>query len=299
MQSKSKAAVKGGAKPVPRVPLSGRRIILIVLGVVMISIAIHFFLLPSQLSFGGATGMALILSRFLPLQTGALLIIVNAVLFVMGFLVIGNAFGSLTVIASLGLSGLVWLLEHFIPMTTPIVEDLFLNLVIAVILYGSGVAIVLNQSASTGGSDIIAKILNKFFGLDLGKGCLITDFIVTLFAGFTFGLEIGLYSLIGVIANGMIIDKVIDGMNTGKFCVIYTKYPDDVAQFLISLGRSATLYEAMGAYSRQERIVLETVVSTRDYIRLKNYLREKDSDVFMVVSNVHNIIGFHWKDIND
>lgn len=276
-----------------------KRAFFIILGVVMIGVGIHFFLLPSKLSLGGATGMALVISNYVPLDTGLLLILVNLVLFGLSFLMFGNAYGVITIISSLGLSGFVWFLERMLPMEAPLIDDLFLNIVIAVLLYGSGVAIVLNQSASTGGSDILAKVLHKFTGIDLGKGILIVDFIVTLFAGFTFSLNIGLYSLIGVILNGIVIDYVIDGMNAGKYCIIHTRYPEKVAEYLISLGRSATLYETVGAYTKEEKIVVKTVVSTRDYVSLKNYLREIDENVFMLVSNVHNIIGFHWQDIHD
>ncbi|MDO5716170.1 MAG: YitT family protein [Tissierellia bacterium] len=271
----------------------------IAVGVLMIACGIHFFLLPNNLSLGGATGMALVLSKYLPLSTGPLLVIVNAVLFILGFLIIGNKFGILTVISSLALSGTVWFLEAFLPIQEPVVHNIFLNLIIAVLLYGSGVGIVLNQYASTGGSDIIAKIINRFFGLDLGKGCLVTDFVITLFAGFTFGTEVALYCIIGVIINGLVIDFTIDGMNGGKLCFITTTHPDEICDYLISLGRSATIYDARGAYTREPKTVIQTVVSNRDFIRLKGYIKMVDESVFMVVTNSHKVIGWHWRKLDD
>lgn len=277
-----------------------KRVMMIAIGVILIAVGIHFFLLPNNLSLGGAVGLAVIVNKFISVDMGLVLIGVNLVLFILGFVIIGNAFGVWTVASSLALSGLVWLLERVYPIAEPVIpDDVFLNLIVAVLLYGSGVAIVLNQSASTGGSDIISKILNKYTGLDLGKGCLITDFIITLFAGFTYGLKIGFYCLLGVIINGIVIDQVIDGMNAGKHCIIHTKYPEKVADFLIAQGHSATLYEAVGAYSKEKKTVVEAVVATRNFIHLKNYLREIDCNVFMIVGNVHNVIGFHWRDIND
>lgn len=273
--------------------------LLIALGVVMIAAGIHFFLLPANLSLGGATGMALILSNYLPLDTGVLLIIVNAVLFILGFLIIGNAFGTLTVVSSLALSGLVWLLERVFPVKEALLENTFLSLVVAVILYGTGVGIVLNQSASTGGSDIVAKIINKFTGMNLGRACLITDFVITCFAGVAFGLETALYCLVGVILNGLVIDYTIDGMNSGRHCMIHSKHPREVADFLISCGRSATLYEAVGAYSKEKKTVVETVVTTRNFIQLKKHLKEIDPDVFMIVTTANNIFGFHWNKLDD
>ena len=135
----------------------------IIAGVIMVAVGIHFFLLPSKLSIGGATGMALVLSKYIPLSTGALLVVVNIVLFALGFLIIGNKFGVKTVCASLGLSATVWLLEIFIPIKEPIVHNTFLQLIIAVLLYGTGAGLVLNQYASTGGSDIFAMIFHYAF----------------------------------------------------------------------------------------------------------------------------------------
>lgn len=271
----------------------------IVAGVFMIAAGIHFFLLPSKLSLGGATGMALVLANYIPLSTGALLVVVNIVLFALGFLIIGNKFGVKTVCSSLGLSGAVWLLEIFVPIKEPVVTDTFLQLVIAVLLYGSGVGIVLNQYASTGGSDISAMILQKYTGLDLGKGCLLTDFIITLFAGFAYGKEIALFSLVGVIINGIVIDSTIDGMNTSKYCVINTDKPEELCTFMVHLGRSANVYKATGAYTQKERSVIQTVMSRRDFVKLKNYLSENDPKAFMVVTNAHSVFGWHWRRIGE
>ena len=271
----------------------------IVCGVLMIASGIHFFLLPSKLSLGGATGMALVLSKYIPLSTGALLVVVNIFLFALGFLIIGNKFGLKTVCASLGLSGAVWLLEIFVPLQGPIVNDKFLQLVIAVILYGGGVGIVLNQYASTGGSDIFAMILQKYFGLDLGKGCLITDFTITVFAGFAYGSEIALFSLVGVIINGLVIDSTIDGLNMSKYCVINTDKPDELCRFMVELGRSANVYKATGAYTRAERSVIQTVMSRRDFVKLKSYLAANDPEAFMVVTNAHSVFGWHWRRIGE
>ena len=268
-------------------------------GVIMVAIGIHFFLLPSKLSIGGATGMALVLSKYIPLSTGALLVVVNIVLFALGFLIIGNKFGVKTVCASLGLSATVWLLEIFIPIKEPIVHNTFLQLIIAVLLYGTGAGLVLNQYASTGGSDIFAMIFQKYTGLDLGKGCLITDFVITLFAGFAYGTEIALFSLVGVIMNGLVIDSTIEGMNSSKYCVINTDNPEALCKFLVELGRSANVYKATGAFTKAERSVIQTVMSRRDFVKLKNFLSKNDEKAFMVVTNAHSVFGWHWKRIGE
>lgn len=269
---------------------------MIVIGVILIACGIHFFLLPNRFSLGGATGMAIVLSNYLPLSTATLLILINIVLFGVGYLFLGKAFGMKTVAASLGLSILVWVFEKTIPVEEPLIGDPFIQLTAAVLLYGSGVGMVLNNYASTGGSDIFAKIFNRYFGLDLGKGCLIVDFLITLLAGFTYGPEIALYSLVGVIFNGLIIDHTIDGLNTSKLCIINTARPDAVTDFLINkLTRSANIYRAVGAYSREEKDVVETVVNNRDYVLLKRFIQQTDPNAFIIVANASETFGWRWR----
>ncbi len=276
-----------------------KEISLITLGALMVAVGIHFFLLPSKFTLGGATGMALILSKFIPLSVGALLMILNIALFILGFIVIGNKFGVKTVCTALGLSAVVWLLELFVPIQAPLVEDKFLQLIIAVLLYGGGIGIVLNSYASTGGSDIPAMIMQKYLGLDLGKGCLIVDFIVTIFVGINFGSEVAFYSLVGVIINGLVIDATINGLNTSKSCIINTQNPESISDFIVSLGRSANVYKAMGAYTKQERYVIQTVMSRRDFVRLKKYLSENEANAFMVVTPATSVFGWQWKHISE
>jgi len=276
-----------------------KQYIFIVIGVVMITVGIHFFLLPSKLALGGATGMALILARLIEslisLPVSYLVVIVNVFLFALGFLIIGNSFGIKTLIATLSLSLLLALFEVFIPIETPLIEDIFLSLIIAVMFYAIGVGLVLNNYASTGGSDIIALILQKYLGLDLGVGCLITDFIITFSMGLLYGADTALYSLVGVIMNGLIIDKTINGLNSSRYCIINTKAPEEVCQLLISMGRSANIYSVVGAYKKNTQDVVHTVLSRRDFVKLKEYLSKTDPTSFMVVTNAHSVFGNHWR----
>lgn len=276
-----------------------KQILIISFGVIMIAAGIHFFLLPSNLALGGATGMALLVAKFLPLPVGPLLVIVNIILFILGFLVIGNKFGVKTVLASLGLSAMVWLFQIFMPVSQPIVKDSFLQLIVAVLLYGSGVGIVLNHYASTGGSDIISMIIQKYTGADLGKGCLLTDFTITAFMGLMYGGETALYSLVGVIINGLVIDATINGLNSSRYCIINTSNSAGVCELLISIGRSGNVYSAKGAYRKNEQDVVHTVLSRRDFVKLKKYLAENDPEAFVVVSNAHSVFGYHWRKIKD
>ncbi|WP_300409412.1 YitT family protein [Lagierella sp.] len=275
-----------------------KEIINIIIGVVLISLGIHLFLAPNNLTLGGGAGLAIVLSSIFPISTGPMLVIINIVLFIIGFVFLGPAFGKRTIIASLGLSLLVWALDVFFPIEKPIVDNLFVQLVACVLMYGTGVAIVLNNYASTGGSDIFAKILQKYIGLDLGKGCLIADFAITVFAWYQFGTEIALYSLVGVVLNGTIIDNTINGLNTSKLCFINTSKPKEVCKFLTEhLTRSANVYKAIGAYTGLEKEVVQTVVSNRDYIVLKRYIKELDPLAFIVAASASETLGWRWRSI--
>ncbi len=280
-----------------------KQYVMIFFGVVMIAVGIHFFLLPSNLALGGATGMALIISKLISkiivLPVSYLIVIVNIFLFVLGFLVIGNSFGIKTIIATLCLSGLLALFEMFIPIQKPLVDDIFLQLIIAVMFYAIGVGLVLNNYASTGGSDIIALILQKYTGLDLGVACLLTDFIITLSMGVLYGANTAFYSLVGVIMNGLVIDKTINGLNSSRYCIINTTCPEKVCNFLVSMGRSANIYSVVGAYKKNTQSVIHTVLSRKDFVKLKEFLSKNDESSFMVVTNAHSVFGYHWRAIKD
>lgn len=268
------------------------------IGVILIALGIHLFLAPTKLTLGGGAGLAIVLNSVFPISTGAWLVIINVVLFIIGFIFLGPSFGKRTIVASLGLSMLVWILDIAFPIKEPIVDNLFIQLVACVLMYGRGVAMVLNSYGSTGGSDIFAKILNKYFGLDLGKGCLIVDFSITLLAWYQFGTEIALYSLVGVVLNGTVIDNTINGLNTSKLCFINTSKTKEVCEFLTdNLTRSANVYKAIGAYTGVEKDVIQTVVSNRDYIVLKRYIRDIDPLAFIVAASASETLGWRWRSI--
>jgi uncharacterized membrane-anchored protein YitT (DUF2179 family) len=158
--------------------------------------------------------------------------------------------------------------------------------------------IVFNQNASTGGTDIVAKIINKFFHIDIGKSLLMSDFLITLLAGITFGPQTGLYALLGVIMNGFVIDEVIQGISVCKQVTIISSKGDTINKFIMDeLGRGATIYTAMGAYTGEEKEVLITVVSRKEFIKLKGFIKEIDSRAFITVNNVHEVLGEGFKDI--
>ena len=271
----------------------------ITIGIFMVAAGITYFLAPGNLAAGGVSGLAIVIVKYFPsIPMGLLMLIMNIILFIIGFIVIGSNFGAKTIYTSLGLSGMIWLLEKVAPINRPLSNDTLVMLIFGILLSGVGMGIVFNQNASTGGTDIIAKIINKFFHIDIGKSLLMSDFVITLFAGLAFGAETGLYALLGVIMNGLVVDQVIQGISVCKQVTIISSQIDQIKAFIIDeLGRGATIYTAMGAYTGEEKEILTTVVSRKEFIRLKGIIKEVDNRAFISVNNVHEVLGEGFKDI--
>lgn len=274
--------------------------LLITVGILMVGIGLYFFFMPDNLAIGGANGLAIVINHWVPfLSIGSLMIIINIVLFVAAFIIIGSSFGVKTIYASLGTSFVVALFERILPNLEPLVDDIILQLIFGVIISAMGMAIVFNQNASTGGTDIIAKILNKFLGIDLGKGVLFSDFTITLMAGIAFGPKMAMYSLLGVIINGFVIDATIEGINLSKQVNIISEYSDSIKKYIVNdLERGATIYNAKGAYTGYNKDVLVTVVDRKDFIKLKNHIKSIDGNAFVTVSNVYEVLGDGFKSIS-
>lgn len=275
--------------------------ILITIGAILVAISVHFFLSPANLAAGGVSGIAIILYKFFPqIPIGLMMLVMNAILFVVGFIFIGNNFGAKTIYASLSLSGITWILEKLFPMKGPVVDDLFIVMIFGVLISGAGMALVFNQNASTGGTDIIAKILNKYMHLEIGKALLVSDFFITLGAAAVFGLLTGMYALLAVIVNGFAIDAVIQGFSTCMQVTIISEKGEKIKSYIIDeLSRGVTLYKATGAYTGDSKEVIVTVVSRREFIRLKGYVSMLDKTAFVTVANTHEVLGEGFKDITD
>ena len=276
-----------------------REFILINIGNMLLAGGIYFFLVPNDLAVGGVTGLAMVINHYLPfISLGALMIMMNIILFVIGFIFIGPNFGAKTIYASFSLSGMIWILEKVYPMKVPFTNDLLVELLFGILIGAVGMAIVFNQNASTGGTDIIAKILNKYFHTDIGKSLLMADFFVTLLAAIAFGPKIGMYALLGVILNGLTIDAVIGGLNSYNKVEVVSEKEEEITKFIIKeLDRGATIYIAQGAYTGKEKRVITTVVGKKEFIRLKNFIKDVDKQAFIMTYTVHETLGEGFKDL--
>lgn len=263
------------------------------IGVLMVALGMYVFLMPSNLATGGANGLAIVLNYFIPLlPVGVIMVFINIILFVIAFIVIGKGFGFKTIYASLAVSLLVFILEKVFPMESSLTGDILLELIFGIVITGVGMGIVFNQNASTGGTDISAKILHKFFHINLGKAVFLSDIVITVFSAFAFGINIAMYAMLGVLLNSFVIDYIIDGLNLRKEVTIISERFDEIKHYIIhTLDRSFTVYYGKGGYSDQEKKMILVIISKREFIRLRAFINELDSKAFLTVKNTHEVYG--------
>lgn len=254
---------------------------------------IHFFKTPNHFAFGGTSGLSIILSTlFSTFPVGTFMWIVNAVLVVLGFIFLGVRAMGWTIYSSFAIAFFVSLCEGVFPLQQALTDDTFLELCFAVILPAVGSAIVFNIGASTGGTDIVAMILNKYTSLEIGRALMISDLGIVLVAAYLYGPKTGLYCILGMILKSTVVDSAIESLNLRKVCTVVTQNPEPIRNFIVEkLNRSATEQLASGAYTHEETHVLMTVLTRHQAAMLRNFLRATDPHAFITIVNSSEIIG--------
>ena len=273
--------------------------LLINLGLFFVASGIHFFKVPNHFATGGVSGIAIIADSLIHnLRVGPLMLIINISFLLLSLLLLGFEFTRKTIYSSLALSAMVWILDYSLPITAPLTQDTFLELVYSIGLPAIGSAIVFNMNASTGGTDIIAKILNKYTSIDIGKSLMGSDLIITVLSGVVFGVRIGMYSVLGLIMKGFIVDTVIEGFNIRKQLVIVSDNPEPIKEYIIkNIKRGATIHTAMGAFTNEEKHVITSIMSRRQALELRNFIRSIDKDAFITITNTSEIIGKGFRSV--
>jgi len=271
---------------------------IITLGIILVALSVEYFFAPNKIAAGGVTGAAIVINAISPsLSVGVITLVLNVVLFIVAFAFIDGNFGIKTIYASLGLSIAIWIIEKFLNPVA-ITNDLIMATVFGTIISAIGMALVFNENASTGGTDILAKILNKFFHLDIGKSLLVVDFVITLASAVKFGIDIGLYSMLSVILLGLIVDRLIEGFNVCKSVFIISKKNDEISKYIIyTLERGCTFLNGVGAYTGESNNILYAVISRSQFIKLKKVIKEIDPLAFITVGEVHEVLGEGFRDI--
>ncbi len=269
-------------------------------GLLLIAAGLDLFLVPNKIAAGGISGVSVVLFHLMQIPVGASMLVMNIVLFVIGFIVIGKGFGLKTIIASGLLSVFIDVLAWLNPMEL-LTDDLLIAVIFGDLLTGMGMAVVFNQNASTGGTDILARILGRYASINIGRALLIIDFVVAASAGvFLKSVEVGMYSLLAVIVNCLSIDAFIDTFNVSKKVLILSKKSETIAErAMAELQRGATYLPMEGAWTNTPMKLLMMVIRPRQTAQLREIVREIDPGAFMIVSNVNQVLGKGFRDIRD
>ena len=266
---------------------------LLTLGTFLSAVGIHFFKFPNNFSTGGVTGISILLSALFPdISSSAFASVLNVLFLIIGFFILNKGFGVRTIYCSLLFSALLSGLEWLFPMPAPFTDQPLLELLFAVILPALGSGILFNMQGSTGGTDILAMILKKFTNLDIGRALLCVDIIVAGSTLFLINIQTGLFSLLGLLLKSMLVDTVIESINRKKSVILVTSFPQEVSTFITqNLHRSATIWEAKGAYTQETKWVVMSALSRSQAVILRRWLKELDPQAFVMVTNSSEIFG--------
>ena len=265
---------------------------LITIAVEIIVIGIYFFKFPNHFAFGGVSGFSTVFSVLTGISASKFTNYVNYGLLVIGFLFLGKSVGTRTVFATIVMSLSLSFWEKVYPMTAPLTQEPLLELIFAIICPAIGSAILFNISASSGGTDIIAMILRKYTSINIGTALLLVDIASVVMAFYVFGPSTGLYSILGLVGRSLGIDSIIESINRCKCFTVICDNPEPICDFIIhTLHRSATTYQAQGAFSHQPKTVVMADMKPSQAIALRNYIRRNDPTAFIQITNSSEIVG--------
>lgn len=270
----------------------GKKFLLMNMGCVLLSVGVYFFKIPNGFVTGGVTGIGTIFAAVTPISAGAWIWILNISLLVLGFILLGKDTGIKTIYCSMFYSALTFVFEYIIPLDAPLSDQPFLELVYAMLLTSIGSAMIFNSESSSGGTDIIALIMKKYTTLDIGKALLVTDFIVAFSSFFVFGIRAGLFSLLGLFSKAFIVDIVIESLNTCKYFVVITSKRDEICEYIIKeIHHGATVNEAVGEFTNENKYMIHTVCKRAEALRLRNRIKKIDPHAFIIITTSSEIIG--------
>ncbi|MFW5675526.1 MAG: YitT family protein [Acetivibrio ethanolgignens] len=254
---------------------------------VIIAVSVYFFLIPSHTSISSISGLAIVLSNLVPLSISMITLLLNTVLLVIGFFTCGKEFGGKTVYTSILLPVLLAMLERLFPNNQSFTGSAELDIVCYIFLVSVGLSILFNRNASSGGLDIVAKIMNKYFHMELGKAMSLSGMCVALSSALVYDKKTVVLSVLGPYLKCMVLDHFIFGQKRKRRVCIITKKEEAVRHFIIhELHSGATIYEAIGAYNMEKRNEIITIVDKNEYQRLMSYINKEDPDAFITVYTV-------------
>jgi len=263
------------------------------IGCFLFAFGVVVFRNPNNFASGGMSGLSLLLSTFFPgAHVGAIMMVLNVLALGLGYIFLGKKSAAGSIYGTFALSGAIWILEILIPLEGPITNSHFMELIYSVFIPGFGMALVFHCGATTGGTDIVAQILSKYFKWKVSVSLLATDILIALGAGLLFGIEAMLYSVLGVFLRTFLMDSVMENLKTRKIVVVISDKSLAIQNFITAeIHRGATIHKAHGAYSLREMDVITTVVTRRQAIRIQQFIKNIDPTAFITISNSTEIIG--------
>ena len=264
--------------------------LILTVAMTIIATSVYFFLVPSHASISSISGLGIVLSNFVPLPLSAITMILNVVLLIIGFFTCGKEFGVKTVYTSILLPLLLGLFEKLFPGSESLTGSQELDVICYILIVSVGLSILFNRNASSGGLDIVAKIMNKYLHMDLGKAMSLSGMCVALSAAFVYDKKTVVLSILGTYFNGIVLDHFIFDHNIKRRVCIITKKEEELRKFIINdLHSGATVYEAIGAYNMEKHHEIITIVDKSEYQRLMNYMNHEDPKAFVTVYNVSDM----------
>lgn len=263
---------------------------ILTIAIAIIAVAVYFFLVPSHTSISSISGLGIVLSNFVPLPLSAITMILNVVLLIIGFFTCGKEFGLKTVYTSVMLPVFLGIFENIFPNIGSITDSQELDVLCYILVVSVGLSILFNRNASSGGLDIVAKIINKYFHMELGKAMSLSGMCVALSAALVYDKKTVVLSVLGTYFNGIILDHFIFDHNIKRRVCIITKKEEELRQFIVrDLHSGATIYEAIGAYNMEKRNEIITIVDKGKYQKLMKYINQEDPEAFITVYTVSDM----------
>ena len=263
---------------------------ILTIAIAIIAVAVYFFLVPSHTSISSMSGLGIVLSNFIPLPLSAITMILNVVLLIIGFFTCGKEFGLKTVYTSVMLPVFLGIFENIFPNIGSITDSQELDVLCYILVVSVGLSILFNRNASSGGLDIVAKIINKYLHMELGKAMSLSGMCVALSAALVYDKKTVVLSVLGTYFNGIVLDHFIFDHNIKRRVCIITKKEEELRQFIVrDLHSGATIYEAIGAYNMEKRNEIITIVDKGEYQKLMKYINQEDPEAFITVYTVSDM----------
>lgn len=274
--------------------------VIINFGILMLAAGVFLFKGPNNFATGGVSGIAIILSKYITplvpfLTQSVIMMFINFLLIVIGFIFLGKGCTFKTVYCSLMYTFEMWLMQllfEYLNIPLPLTDETFLEFLYAMLLTGIGSAILFNCSASSGGTDIIALIIKKYTKINIGKALFMTDLVIASSTFIIFDVKTGLFSILGLFFKAFLVDSVIESIGKSKYVTIITSHPELISPFILNtIHRGFTLFEAEGGFTHEKKTVMITVLKRGEALKLKMKIHDVDREAFVILTDAKEILG--------